>query len=111
MTSGTGVFRQMTAGCGSAVQSGPEKVYLYRLATARSLLVASVVDPMTTFDTVVYVRRDTCLGVEVACNDDYVGLQSRAEVPNPTPGNYFIFVDGYSPASFGQFRLTVTTVP
>jgi hypothetical protein len=110
-TMGTGVFQQMTSGCGSTSGSGPEKVYEYRLAAGKTSLTASTVNAATTFDTVVYIRRGTCTGQEVACNDDFTGLQSTATVMNPTAGVYFIFVDGYSTSAMGNFHLTVTTTP
>jgi hypothetical protein len=52
----------------------------------------------STYDTGLYVLNSSL--VEVACNDDYCGLQSQLDHLWVTPGEtYYIIVDGYSSAS------------
>jgi len=59
------------------------------------------------FDTVLYVL-EAC-GVEVACNDDNVGLQSSVTFDADRGVPYYIVVDGYDGNS-GAFALSVDSV-
>lgn len=61
------------------------------------------------FDTVLYVRKDSCADpeAEVDCNDDAVDNRHSRIERVLEPGRYFVFVDGYSDA--GSFRITVST--
>jgi hypothetical protein len=61
----------------------------------------------STYDTGLYIL-DAALR-EIACNDDYCGLQSQLDhVPVTTGQTYYIVVDGYSSAS-GSYVLRCTT--
>jgi hypothetical protein len=62
----------------------------------------------SSFDTVLYVRSDSCTGDEVECDDDggddldsYIGRDLTA-------GTYYVFLDGYDEYDAGAFRLEVT---
>ncbi len=58
----------------------------------------------STYDTGLYVF-DAGL-VEVACNDDFCGLQSQLTAPVMAGVQYYIVVDGYSTAN-GDYTITV----
>jgi len=141
-TAGTncGVFTSNTC---AMFSTAPEKVYLYRLATAVSSLTATTCTAavpgctaptcQTDFDTVLYVRKSSCfnnytdpvtmMSNEVICDDDNGGqsppagtcgtaesLHSYVHTGPLQPGNYFIFVDGYS-TNTGHYHLHITTTP
>lgn len=59
------------------------------------------------YDTVLYIR-DVCDDdlSEIACNDDYSGLQSSLTT-YLDPGIYYVIVDGYSSSSAGTYTLTI----
>jgi hypothetical protein len=126
MVSGTSRFQAATPACGSI--SGAEAVFEYRLTQAVSSMAATTCSPSFGFDSVVYIRRMSCLNGmpanEVACNDDYSavsptpaacsgdnGLLSFARTGPLQPGIYFIFVDTYAAGEMGPFTLHVTTTP
>lgn len=49
----------------------------------------------TDFDPVLYVRENSCDGLEIACNDDFDGLNPQIDlVLKPEDGPIFLFVDG-----------------
>ncbi len=52
----------------------------------------------TSFDSVLYVRAGNCAsGLELACDDDSGGnLASSIDLTLLQPGNYFVFLDGYT---------------
>jgi hypothetical protein len=132
-TAGTncGIFTSDTC---ATFSTGPEKVYLYRLSTAVSALTATTCTGMTSgttdFDTVLYIRKNSCINStsnmamnEVVCDDDNgsmtppagvcgtaEGLHSYVHTGPLQPGNYFIFVDGYS-TNMGHYHLHVTVTP
>ena len=132
-TAGTncGVFTSNTC---ANFSTGPEKVYLYRLTTAVSSMTATTCTALaggnTDFDTVLYIRKTSCVNDpmntmmnEVTCDDDNgsqtppagtcgstESLHSYVHTGPLQPGNYFIFVDGYS-TNMGHFHLHVTTTP
>ena len=63
----------------------------------------------TNLDTTLYVRAGTCLGADLACNDDgggACGLRSRVTVPVIAGTTYYIVVDGFGVAA-GPFVLNV----
>ena len=130
-TGGTGVFDSTACGASAA---GPEKVYRLRLSQAISSLRVTTCSSMTNFDTVLYIRKQTCFNSanptnQIASNDDYGsqcgglpappangicngvdGLQSYIKTGALQPGIYYIFVDSYDGSS-GNFHLTVNITP
>lgn len=91
----------LTGSCGG---NGAEKVYSW---TPTSSGVASFSTCGSSLDTVVHVRKTSCLGgQQVGCVDDSCGLGSQVSV-NVTAGTtYYAVVDSYS--SGGSYSLTVT---
>src|SRR6059058_2946494 len=110
-TSGTSA---LAGSCGSS-STAPEQVFQWT-PTASGTATIQTCGAGTNFDTVLYMRSDTCAsGPEVAagCNDDActnaTGLFRASRLtPSVTLGHtYFIVVDGYGGAQ-GTFSLTVT---
>ncbi|MBI5515865.1 MAG: putative metal-binding motif-containing protein [Deltaproteobacteria bacterium] len=63
------------------------------------------------FDTVMMLTRaDACPGMVLACNDDAIGLASAFELV-VDPGDYYLYVGGFSTAARGAYTLTVLTTP
>jgi hypothetical protein len=61
------------------------------------------------FDTVMMLTRaDACPGMVLACNDDAIGLASAFEQVLD-PGDYFLFIGGFSTTARGAYTLTVLT--
>ncbi len=92
-------------GCGS--NGGPDLVYAFTIATAHDVVAESV-----GFDTVLHAR-STCddPGSELVCNDDNNPPGNRGshiDLFDLPPGTYYLFLDGYSSSSRGDFTLTVT---
>ncbi len=87
---------------------GPDLVYYWYSGCCSTAVTVSVCGAAT-WDTGIYVRRDSCNGTEVACNDDACSsLQSEATF-NAEPGKiYYFFIDGYSATSFGAYTLNIT---
>jgi hypothetical protein len=80
----------------------PDVVYRIIVPAGTSGITISLCG--STYDTGVYVL-DSSLG-QIACNDDYCGLQSQLNNVFVTPGQlYYIIVDGYSSAS-GHYVLS-----
>ncbi len=67
-------------------------------------------DVGTTFDTIIRVHEQSCVGMELACEaNTYPGIRGSAVTVNMTPGqDYFVVVDGASPGLFGEFNLAVS---
>lgn len=73
----------------------------------------------SSFDTVMYVRRGSCVaGAEIGCDDDSGGQawSSALDFPLLEPGNYFIYVDGLTVdpvggANEGAYVLNVEVTP
>src|SRR5437773_3375968 len=110
-TSGTNA---LAGSCGSS-GTAPEQVFQWT-PTASGTATIQTCGAGTNFDTVLYMRSDTCAsGPEVAagCNDDActnaTGLFRASRLtPSVTSGHtHFIVVDGYGGAQ-GTFSLTVT---
>lgn len=102
-----------TPSCGFSQMTTPERIYVYRhSATMGQGLRITTEFPETTYDSIVYVRRDDCTSMmDVACDDDggdTPSLSSRVEIANAPAGRYFIFVDGAGTGS-GPFKLAVTS--
>src|SRR5262249_47819079 len=132
-----GLFTSNTC---ATFSTGPEKVFLYRLTTAVSSMTATTCTAaipnftppgcQTDIDTVPYIRKGPCVNDptntlmnEIVCDDDNAsqsppagtcgtteGLHSYVHTGPLQPGNYFIFMDGYS-TNMGHFHLHVTTTP
>ena len=74
----------------------------------------------TSFDSVLYVRRGSCAqGQEIACDDDSGGMWAASiEFTLLQPGNYYVFLDGYTIDPLGgpnegpwQFNVEITPNP
>jgi hypothetical protein len=61
----------------------------------------------SSYDTVLYVRRDDCYGPEVGCDDDGGGWPASSLTLSLEAGTYYIFVDGWSSSSCGDYVLNV----
>lgn len=60
------------------------------------------------FDPVLYVRDDDCDGPELACNDDFDGLNAQVDlVLGPEDGPIFLFVDGIG-SQAGTYDLSIS---
>jgi hypothetical protein len=94
--------------CGGA--AAPEAVYKLTLAAPADVFITT---HGTGFNTVLYVRRDSCCGgAEVACNDDADGrTTSVLSLPALLPGTYYIFVDGANAASAGSYTVDIFATP
>jgi hypothetical protein len=77
--------------------------------------VGSLYWPMTvqidttgsSYDTVLYVRQGDCYGPEVGCDDDGGGWPASSLTLSLDAGTYYIFVDGWSSSSCGDYVLNV----
>ena len=87
------------ASCGT--NAAPDLFYRYE-PTATANATVSLCG--STYDTVVYVLEN---GVELACNDDFCGLQSEVSVIFVAGRTYIIGVSGFSTAC-GQYSLNIT---
>ena len=103
--------------CGSS-GTAPEKVFEW-VPPASGMATIQTCGAGTLFDTVLYVRRESCgTGQQLACNDDTGGCTtgqgdshaSRVTIPVVAGETYFIFVDGFS-SKRGDFSLSVSLDP
>jgi hypothetical protein len=102
----TGGRSDFSGTCGPTAETG-ERVFQWTPDRSGAAVVETC-GPGTDFDTVVYVRAGDCrLGVELGCNDDTCGAQSRVTLTVTAGETYYLFVDGSSGAS-GKFKLRVT---
>ena len=104
------------AGTCATSQNSPEQVFQWTPSRSGTATIATC-GSATTFDTVVYLRRDDCqTGAQLACNDDTAGCTTGE--PNDHHGStftaavsagttYFIVVDGYNGAG-GAYSLRVS---
>jgi len=94
-------------GCGNppgAASRAPEAVYRVSLAE-QSSLKATVTGG---FDKVVYLRRFCeAPATELDCVDDWVDPAEVLEHPHLDPGDYYLFVDGFSDAA-GPYEVTLS---
>lgn len=82
-----------------ATQSGPDVVLTLELLVDSDVHIDT---ENSAVDTLLYVRRGTCMGGnELACDDDAVGGEgwSRLEFHALQPGTYYVFVDTKGAAS------------
>ncbi|MBW2262777.1 MAG: putative metal-binding motif-containing protein [Deltaproteobacteria bacterium] len=62
----------------------------------------------STYDTVLYVRRGSCTGTEVACDDDIGGGDTDSEIDVTLPADtYYVIVDDFYDLT-GDYILTVS---
>jgi hypothetical protein len=92
--------------------SFPERIFKFDVSAASDLDV-STDDPTTDFDTYLYLRKDSCDGMEVGCHDDVdvtmFNLRSHLVAPALEPGTYYLFLDGSSAApGTGDYRIVVS---
>ena len=97
-----GHVQDYTASCGA--NSAPDLFYRY-VPAANHTLAVSVCG--SGFDTILYVLEN---GIEIACNDDYCGLQSQIVVPVVAGRTYIIGVSGFSTAC-GLYTLNPAATP
>jgi hypothetical protein len=104
-----GVFRGSTAGyandySGTCAGRGPDAVFTLTLTDYACVEMNTF---PTTWDTVLYVRDGGCYGPEIGCNDDEPGhgTQSYLRFDVLDPGVYYVFLDGWSSSSFGEYTL------
>jgi hypothetical protein len=105
----------LTANCGSTA-AAPEQVYRWTPSASGNAVIETC-GVLTTFDTVLSVRRSACIGgQERECNNDTAGCGtgepstshgSRIRVRVNANQTYFIVVDGQGGAS-GTYQLRVT---
>lgn len=77
---------------GSCGGTGPEGLFSFTIPVATDVFLTT--HAAGDLDTVVYVRRDTCDGAEVACNDDADGrMTSTLALSMLAAGTYTVFVD------------------
>jgi len=88
--------------------SSNDVVYVMNLSTRADVDINTCSG--TSWDTVLYLRRDSCEGNDIICNDNGCGSQSRISTVLD-PGTYYIFVDGKGPMQIGNFTLSVTITP
>jgi hypothetical protein len=89
-------------GCVSG--DGDEAIYTVTPDFTGNLTV-SLVNPGSSYDTALSVRAGSCGGDEVACNDDFRGLQSQVTFAATAGTTYYIIVEGFN-GSTGEFELT-----
>jgi len=119
VTAGPGA---LVGSCAAATAGAPEAVFQWTPATS-GVASLTTCGAGTGFDTVVYVRSDSCAGPEIACNDDTPACDTgdgceRADhhgsvvhVDVAAGETYWIVVDGYAGScggASGPFSLTVT---
>ncbi len=111
---GTTAGASTQAGTCSFTSKAPERVFAWT-APASGMATFSTCGDATAYDTILYLRADTCGGAELGCNDDTTGCGTGE--PSTYHGSriaravtagqlYFIVVDGYDTAA-GPFTLTV----
>jgi hypothetical protein len=104
-----GTFSGTTSGAGltsaSCNGTGPENVYYFTVCPSTTRSVTASTCTGTSWDSVLYIRN--AAATELACNDDFCGLQSSVTASTTGPGVFGVFVDGYFGAS-GAYALTIS---
>jgi hypothetical protein len=103
ITGTTAPFGYYSGSCGGM---GPEKSYSYTAPTTGTYVFSTA---GSVGDTVLHVHSGTCTGPELACNDDFGGVQSQVTVPLTAGQTVVVFADRFS--SGGTFTLTITGPP
>ena len=109
----TNMTNQHRGTCGAGREGGaaaPEAIVELVLPVAVTSLTASTVGGATPYDTLIYLR-DSCLGTELACNDDAntTTLQSEFTTGALPAGTYYLFIDGFDGGK-GAFTLTISAL-
>jgi hypothetical protein len=91
----------------SAGTSTPE--WIYHVIPAESGTLTMLLQPVSSFDSVLYVRSGSCQsGSQIVCDDEPGdGASEIAEVPVTANQPIWIFVDGYD-GSTGMFELSLS---
>lgn len=115
--SGPGVYTGRTSGEGQTMTScgvgrGPEELW-YFVTCPGTTRVEIDTCGQTDFNTVLELRRESCRGEPVACNDDAQPTCSPITASSlrhdiDRPGLWFLLVDGYGRDSGGSYELNVT---
>jgi len=97
--------------CGSTAGSGPERMFLFFMCPANTFNVEARTCGSGALDSVVYLRHNTCTGIDLSCDDDGCGFFAGPSdmVANGVAtggGLYFIIVDTFLGALPGPFTLT-----
>lgn len=93
--------------CGG--DKAPEAVFKLVLTQKSDLFVTT---HGTAFDTVIYLRSNTCCGAEVACNDDADNRKTSVLTSRGVgPGTYYVFVDGANGGASGDFTVDIYATP
>ncbi|MBI5500229.1 MAG: putative metal-binding motif-containing protein [Deltaproteobacteria bacterium] len=90
---------------GSCAGGGPDLVYRLTSSTTRTVRASTVGG--ASWDTVLYVHSGSCPGTEVACSDDFSGVQSQVDFTATAGVTYYVFVDGFGSAC-GAYTMTIT---
>ena len=102
VTGSTSGASSWSGSCGGT--GAPEATYRYTAAKAGPYVIDTA---GSSLNTVLYVRYGSCLGLELACNDDFNGTpQSQVSLNLAMGQSISIFVDGSGAAS-GSFMLHI----
>jgi hypothetical protein len=96
-----------TATCAGGARS-PDRVYSLDVP-ARSRLRVRM---QSTYDGAIYVRSDCqSPNTELACNDDHRDTRHAMLVTTVDPGRYYVYADGFSASSAGDYSLRADLAP
>ncbi len=98
-----GRVQDYTASCGA--NAAPDLFYRYVPTSNQNGVTISLCG--SSYDTVLYVLENN---VEIACNDDFCGLQSELTVSFVAGRTYIIGVSGFS-TNCGPYTLNISGVP
>lgn len=95
------------ATCAGQAQS-PDRVYTLDVAQRSRVRLRM----QSSYDGAVYLR-SACAdaSTELTCNDDYQDTRHSLATATVDPGRYFVYADGFSTASSGDYSLTADVVP
>lgn len=103
----TGQPNYFTATCAGGARS-PDRVYSLDVP-ARSRLRVRM---QSTYDGAIYVRSDCANpNSELACNDDHRDTRHSMLVTTVEPGRYYVYADGFSSGSEGDYSLRADLAP
>lgn len=99
-----GAFDRLAmVGCGAVDGNAPEHALLWTAPAAAQYTFDLA---GSDYDTVLYVQDAACGGVELACNDDAIGLQSSVTVDLAMDQSVVLVVSGWN-GSIGNFTLNI----
>lgn len=95
------------ATCAGQARS-PDRVYTLDVAQRSRVRLRM----QSSYDGAVYMR-STCgdATTELTCNDDYQDTRHSLATATVDPGRYYVFADGFSESSSGDYSLTADVVP